>query len=111
MNRLSAVIACALLLTSSAFASAESGADIYKSNCTPCHGEAGDANTPAGKAFKAASFSSPDIVKKTDADLLTFTKKGKGQMPPWDGVLTDDQLMKVITYIRTLQKPHAQVEK
>ena len=107
MTRLTRVIACALLAISATFASAESGEDIYKSNCTPCHGEAGDANTPAGKTFKAASFSSPDALKKTDAELLAFTKKGKGQMPPWDGVLTDDQLMKVITYIRTLQKPHA----
>jgi mono/diheme cytochrome c family protein len=108
MSRLPYFLACAVLGASAAFASAkESGADIYKTNCALCHGENGDGDTPPGKALKAASFSSPDVVKKTDAELLSFTKKGKGQMPPWNGVLTDDQLMKVIAYIRTLQKAPA----
>lgn len=107
MTRLSCLIVYGVLGVSAALTYAQdSGADLYKANCTPCHGPAGDANTPAGKTFKAASFSSPDIVKKEDAELLAFAKKGKGQMPSWNGVLTDDQLMKVIAYIRTLQKLH-----
>lgn len=81
-----------------------SGADVYKAKCAMCHGAAGDGNTPAGKAFKAPAFSSPDVLKASDAELLGITKKGKGKMPAWDGKLTDDQLKDVIAYIHTLQK-------
>ncbi len=80
------------------------GADTYKANCVMCHGEAGDASTPAGKRFKAASFMSPEVVKKSDADLFTIAKSGKGDMPPWSDSLTDKELQEVIAYIRTLQK-------
>jgi mono/diheme cytochrome c family protein len=81
-----------------------SGADLYKAKCAMCHGPAGDANTPAGKAFKAPSFSSPEVLKQNDADLMAITKKGKGKMPAWNGKLTDDQLKDVLAYIHTLQK-------
>jgi mono/diheme cytochrome c family protein len=66
-----------------------------------CHGEDGKAATPTGKAFKAASFSSPAAVKATDADLITIVTKGKGQMLAFGSVLTDDQIKAVVGYIRT----------
>ena len=90
-------------LASSAFAET-SGADVYKSKCNVCHGPAGDGNTPAGKAVKAASFSSPEVTKMPDADLMAIIRKGKGKMPPWKGALTDDQIKDVLGYIHTLQK-------
>jgi mono/diheme cytochrome c family protein len=64
----------------------------------------GEADTPAGKALKAHSLKAPDVLEKSDAQLLEIAKKGKGQMPPWEDVLTDAQLMNVIAYIHTLQK-------
>src|ERR1039458_554120 len=60
----------------------DSGADIYKLKCAMCHGVDGPANTPAGKVFKAASFSDPAIVKISDADRIPIVKKGKDKMPP-----------------------------
>ncbi len=81
-----------------------SGADNYKAKCAACHGVAGDANTPAGKAFKAPSFSSPEVLKMSDADLTAITQNGKGKMPAWKGKLTDDDIAQVIAYIHTLQK-------
>lgn len=81
-----------------------SGADTYKSKCQMCHAADGSGNTPAGKSTKAVPFSSPDIVSKSDADLIAITKKGKGKMPAYAGKLTDDQITDVVAYIRTLQK-------
>jgi mono/diheme cytochrome c family protein len=81
-----------------------SAADVYKAKCAMCHGVAGDGNTPAGKAFKAPSFSSPDVLKASDDELIAITKKGKEKMPAWNGKLTDDQIKDVIAYIHTLQK-------
>lgn len=82
----------------------DSGADTYKARCAMCHGDDGTANTPAGKLFKAASFSDPAIVKIPDADRLMIVKKGKDKMPPFGDKLTDDQIKAVLAYIRTLQK-------
>ena len=81
-----------------------SGADTYKSKCQMCHAADGSGNTPAGKSTKALPFSSPDIVSKSNADLIAITKNGKGKMPAYTGKLTDAQITDVVGYIRTLQK-------
>ncbi len=96
-------IALILALPVSAIAQ-DSAADLYKTNCAPCHGVSGDANTPAGKNFKATAFTTDAGQKKSDKELLAIARNGKGQMPPWADVLTDTQLKGVIEYIRTLHK-------
>lgn len=80
------------------------GAEIYRANCVTCHGESGDADTPAGKALKAASFKSEEAMRRSDAELLATAKKGKGSMPSWMDSFSDQELRAVIAYIRTLQK-------
>jgi cytochrome c6 len=81
-----------------------SGGDIYKSKCQMCHAADGSGNTPAGKAMKAMPFSSPDLAKASDADLIAATKNGKGKMPAYAGKLSDGQITAVVAYIRTFQK-------
>jgi mono/diheme cytochrome c family protein len=70
----------------------DSGADTFKTKCLMCHGADGTGNTPAGKAFKAASLKDPMVV----------TKSGKDKMPSFKDKLTDDQIKAVIAYIRAL---------
>ena len=79
-------------------------ADVYKANCAPCHGAAGDGNTPAGKRFQVPSFSSPEVLKQSDSDLMTVARNGKGKMPAWHNKLSDDQLNELVGYIHSLQK-------
>ncbi len=82
----------------------DSGADTYKSKCAMCHAADGSGSTPAGKSMKAVPFSSPDLIKASDADLIAATKNGKGKMPAYSSKLTDPQIKDVVAYIRTLQK-------
>jgi cytochrome c6 len=82
----------------------DAGADIYKLKCAMCHGVDGTANTPAGKAFKAAAFSDPAVVKISDADRTVVVKNGKNKMPAFADKLTADQIKAVLAYIRTLEK-------
>jgi len=82
----------------------DSGADIYKLKCAMCHGADGTANTPAGKVFKAASFSDPAVVKISDANRAVVVKNGKNKMPVFGDKLSADQIKAVLGYIRTLQK-------
>ena len=101
--RFAAIGIMAACLAATAFAQ-DSGADTYKAKCAMCHAADGSGSTPAGKAMKAIPFSSPDLVKASDADLIASTKNGKGKMPAYAGKLTDGQITAVVAYIRTLQK-------
>ena len=92
------------LLAVSTMGFAQSGADTYKSKCQMCHAADGSGNTPTGKSTKVIPFSSPDIISKSDADLVAITKSGKGKMPAYSGKLTDAQITDVVAHIRTLQK-------
>jgi cytochrome c551 len=96
----------AILLCVGAVASvwAEPASSVFKTKCAPCHGAAGDANTPAGKALKVPSFTSEEVLNETDANLLTIARNGKGKMPAWHDKLSDDQLKDLIAFIRTMQK-------
>jgi cytochrome c6 len=78
------------------------GADTFKTRCAMCHGIDGKANTPAGKAFKAASLRDPMVVNSSDDELFAIVKNGKNKMPSFKDKLTDDQVKAVIAYIRTL---------
>jgi cytochrome c6 len=98
------IVAGSLLTVSTMGFAQNSGADIYKSKCQMCHAADGSGNTPAGKSTKVVPFSSPDVLSKSDADLVAITKNGKGKMPAYTGKLTDAQITDVVAHIRTLQK-------
>jgi len=83
---------------------AQTGADTYKAKCQMCHGVTGLGDTPAGKTMKARPFNSPDVLKESDADLITVIKKGKNKMPAFAGKLTDTQIDDVLAFIHTLPK-------
>ena len=99
--RISAIIVCAGAMTS---AWAEPTASVYKAKCASCHGPAGDASTPAGKALKVPSFSSEAVLKDTDANMLAIATNGKGKMPAWHDKLSQGQLKDLIAFIHTMQK-------
>jgi mono/diheme cytochrome c family protein len=103
-SSLGIVMVAVLATFSSSLAIGQAGADTYKSKCMMCHAADGSGSTPAGKAMGAIPFSSPDLVKASDADLIAATKNGKGKMPAYSGKLTDSQIKDVVAYIRTLQK-------
>ncbi len=97
------VIAIISIISARAARSA-SGSDTYQAKCKMCHAADGSGSTPAGKSMKVIPFSSPDLIKASDAELIAATTNGKGKMPAFSGQLTAAQITDVIAYIRTLQK-------
>lgn len=79
-------------------------AEVYRAKCALCHGAAGDANTPAGKAFNVPPFNAESVLKEPDATLLEIAKNGKGKMPAWHDTLSEAQIKDLIAFIHGLQK-------
>jgi mono/diheme cytochrome c family protein len=75
----------------------------FESTCGTCHGTDGT-GTPLGKTLQAADLRSPEVQKKPDAELIQSVTNGKGNMPPFKGKLTEEQITDLISYVRTLPK-------
>jgi mono/diheme cytochrome c family protein len=70
----------------------EAGENVYNTNCQVCHGEQ-LVNT--GQTF--------DLRRLKDNERARFdnsVRNGKNQMPPWKGVLTDEEIDQLWHYIR-----------
>ncbi len=95
----SASIVCAPSLSSAQDTSkpdpvkAEEGERIYGDYCQTCHGDNLVSN---GQTFDLRRLK-PEERKRFE----TSVQNGKGQMPPWRGVIDDDQMDKIWNFIMT----------
>ena len=97
-----AVILIALLF--STYALADSGADVYKTKCSACHGKNGAGDTMLGKNLKLRPLGSDEVQKRSDDELFAIISKGKNRMPPFDRKLSKDQIRDLVKYVRSLKK-------
>lgn len=89
---------------------AEAGKVVYQANCLSCHGDKGLGDGPAGATLdpKPADLTEP-AKNDTDGQILWHISEGAAAgepgsaMPAWKGVLTEDQIWQVVTYLRTLK--------
>jgi mono/diheme cytochrome c family protein len=108
-----AVILCGLMLLVVACApvaaqgngKTSAGAATFKTKCVLCHGADGAGNTPLGKQLQAANLHSKEVQKLSDAELHKIVHDGQGNMPPFGEQLTDDEIDRVIQYVRTFAAP------
>ncbi|MDN7356254.1 c-type cytochrome [Acetobacter senegalensis] len=78
-------------------AEAKTGAQIYATVCQGCH--MADAKGAMG-AGRIPPLAGSPVVGSADY-VLTMIIKGRGAMPALGDVLTDDQILKVTSYVRT----------
>jgi len=103
------VCGAVLLIGSVAFAGdAAKGKTIYERHCVTCHGSQGKGDGPAGKFMnpKPVDFTSPESMKKPDAELLKTIESGRPGTPmsAWKGTLSPEQMQDVLAYVRTFGK-------
>lgn len=72
------------------------GSAIYAEYCVNCHGGDG-----AGEIAGTPSFRGGKLMMKSNFDLIDKVKNGKDLMPSFGGVLSEEQIDDVVTYIRT----------
>lgn len=88
------------------------GEELYNQVCIACHGPGGEGIEGLGKPFTTSEF----VHGQSDEELLAFVKQGRPisdpanttgvDMPPKGGnpALTDEQILDIIAYIRTLEE-------
>lgn len=85
---------------------ATSGAEIFKNNCVACHGEQGHGDGPAGAMLNPQPKNLPELASTASDDYLYWrinTGKPGTSMVGWKGILTDEQIWQVVSFIRTLK--------
>ena len=88
------------------------GKEQFDMICFACHGPGGEGIEGLGKPFTTSEF----LREKSDEEMVEFIKVGRPSgdplnttgidMPPKGGnpALTDDQIVDIIAYVRTLQE-------
>lgn len=77
------------------------GEEIYQKNCKSCHGDPGKNNPLAGLNPVPPDFASEKYQKNTDGDLFYKISNGRGTMPQFKAILSEEQRWMVITYARS----------
>lgn len=72
------------------------GSNIYVQHCVSCHG--GDGR---GEIAGTPSFREGRLMSKSTSELMDAVKSGRNLMPAFRGILDEQQIDDVVTYIRT----------
>ena len=82
-------------------AAVEAGEALYEANCAACHGS----DLQGGRAPGGAR--APSLAAKVGPDdviLIEIVKRGRGlSMPSFGTQLTEDEIVSIIDYVRTIQ--------
>lgn len=73
------------------------GADLYRVHCFQCHGPSG-----AGEFPGTVSFARGGLLR-TDREIVLALQRGSAGMPSYFGILTEQQLYDLVSFLRTLQ--------
>ena len=82
------------------------GAEVFRTNCETCHGPQGHGDGPAGQALDPRPRNLAELQTQAGDDYLFWRiregKPGTSRVA-WKGILTDEQIWQVISFIRTLK--------
>lgn len=80
------------------------GAMIFGQRCGVCHGEKGHGDGPSSLSLgrRPADLSTATVLAQPDGRLFWKIAIGRGPMPSWDVVLSEEDRWHVINYLRAL---------
>lgn len=80
---------------------AKAGEELYLKNCKSCHGDPGKNNVLPGLVPPPVDFASDKYQKNSDGELFYKITQGRGTMPQFKTVLSEEQRWQIIAYSRT----------
>jgi cytochrome c6 len=112
------LVSAAALIAGAAVAACGGSAPAAKSNtvdakalfaqaCAKCHAEDGSGGLPtAANGPRPADLRSAEWqASRIDAELMAAIRTGRGAMPPFEDVLSADQIAALGAYVRSLKQP------
>lgn len=88
-------------------AMASEGEKLFQTNCQMCHGAHGHGDGPAGASLDPKPKNLATFENSAGDDYLFWRiREGKPgtSMVAWKGILTEDQIWKIVSFIRTLKE-------
>jgi mono/diheme cytochrome c family protein len=84
----------------------QQGEELYQVYCWSCHGETGHGDGAAGRALgaKPANFHDERVKKQSDGALFWKLSEGRGNMPPFKDVFSEEQRWQLVVYLRILSE-------
>ena len=83
------------------------GARVYTQRCVLCHGPQGKGDGPAAAGLNPKPRNHTDgayMNSRTDEQLIEVIRNGKGGMPAWGKILSDEEIHAVLKHVRSLAK-------
>jgi len=80
------------------------GAKLYSTNCVSCHGKNGLGDGAPGITFtiKPANFRDKAVTDQKDGAIFWKISEGRGLMPAYKDILSDEKRWQLVAYIRQL---------
>lgn len=84
----------------------KAGIVLYTKYCASCHGKKGLGDGVKARSLKdfAGDFSGDYYQNQTDGEHFYKTKFGRGEMPKYEGKLSDEDIWNIVNYMRTFRQ-------
>lgn len=86
----------------------EVGKRVYENNCAACHGRSGKGNGPLAEVLNLKPRDHTDSAEMNKLpnsrliNVVTNGTPGKSLMPGWKGILSEEEIKGVVSYLRLL---------
>jgi len=87
-------------------ASNKTGMVLYNKNCASCHGKTGLGDGVKARSLKTfpGDLSKADYQNQSDGEQFYKSKFGRGEMPKYEGKMSDEDIWNMVNYMRTFKK-------
>jgi len=92
-------------------ASVTKGRELFKQKCILCHGEGAKGDGPLADTLdpRPSDLTGEMAALHPDGDLFYKISKGRGAMPAWEPVWSEEDRWNLVNFVRSLQpKPQVQ---
>ncbi len=84
--------------------SIEQGKQVFANNCVTCHGANGEGDGPLAQGLSPKPTNLAAMAgQHTDGDFAWKVAHGRGAMPAWKEMLSEQDIWHVVNYIKSLE--------